>query len=389
MSSLIAHHLVKLVSAALGAIVSSLLLAQSFTHTIGGMNAQDGIGAWHAAEGYRIAMRAYAGVPHAFTGSILSASSSGMINGTTMLDTGENTFIQNVVDHPDGGAFLVGSILRGNPNVHDALTARVSMAGVIQWFSAPAQSGAQQFFGGTALSDGGAVFCGVSDAGNGHQPLIVRYSANGDVLWSYVGSGATDAEAYGVALEGDALIVTGRVANYSGFDDMLALRLTLDGEPVWTSAFGGAGSDMGRAVKATGDGAFLIAGWTNSFGTFDHSSQRTPFHGYLLALDLEGDTLWTRTIGDTLFDLRIHAMERLADGDLYLAGERGTSALSDAILLRTSPNGTPIWQRVLDLGKEERITHLHRMTDGVLATGWAFGDFGRQVLFVHRDLNGN
>lgn len=370
-------------------LLSGLLQAQSFTHTMGAMNAQDGIGAWPTTEGYRVAIREYVGSPHAYTGTLHHAGPNGVITALGIPLSEENTFLQNVVAHSDGGACLVGSVLRTAPHVHDALAVRTSITGEILWSHAPALSGAQQFFGGVGLDDGGVVLCGVSDQGDGHRPLVMRFGADGEVLWSYIGTEATEAEAYDVAVEADVLMVTGRVANFSGQDDILACRLSLDGDLVWTSAFGGAGSDMGRAVIARGNGSFLIAGSTNSYGTFDQSSQRTPFHGYVLGLDLAGDTLFTRALGDTLSDIHLYAMAGLANGDVYLAGERGTSALSDALLLRIAANGTVVWQRVLDLGKEERITHVHALSDGVLATGWAFSEFGRQVLFIRRDTNGN
>lgn len=147
--------------------------------------------------------------------------------------------------------------------------------------------------------------------------------------------------------------------------------------------------DVGRAAVVAAPGTVVVAGWTNSVGAFDVTSQRRPYHAYLAAFDTDGDTLWTRAIGDTTYDQRAYAMIPAVNGDFYLVGERGTSALSDAVLMRISSQGVVVWQRVLDLGKEERFTHLAALPDAVLATGWSFGEFGRQVLFVKRSADGN
>lgn len=362
---------------------------QGFTQTIGGMNAQDGLGAWTAANGYHIAVREATGLADAYRAGIYSMNNSGGLVSSFLLDS-VGLFLQQVVNATGGTAFAVGSMVRGMPAHHDAAVMKLAQDGSIIWRRSPSATGSQQLLGGFAMPDGGVLACGLSTSMGGHDALVQRYGPDGTLAWSFTGNDAYDAEAHALACSGDVIMVTGRQTTSSGQEDILVMRMDLDGDLIWTSSLGGQDSDVGRAIVAgSAPSSFTIAGWTNSFGIMDQSSQRTPYGGYLLELDLNGDTLWTRTLGDTLFDQRFLAMKRAPNGDLFLAGERGTAGLSDAVLLRTGANGTQQWLRTLDLGKEERLTHLLPIANGVVATGWSFGPFGRQLLFIRRNDQGN
>ena len=65
-------------------------------------------------------------------------------------------------------------------------------------------------------------------------------------------------------------------------------------DSLWTTTFGGTDGDIGYSVQQTADGAFIIAGITNSLGA-------GLLDIYLLKTDFSGDTLGTRTYGDTIY----------------------------------------------------------------------------------------
>lgn len=363
--------------------------AQSFTQTFGDRGAQDGIGGWSSTAGFNIMVRQFDEATHRYSSARFSTSTSGSSLTTSGLSSSLDQFLQQVVLAPDGHVFAVGSRLRGEPAHHDPLVIKLNNAGEVLWTNEPEIPGAQQLFGGVALPDGGAVLCGLSSDTGPHQAYVVRLNASGELVWSYTLSTPTVAEAFAVAMDGEDFVLTGRQATFSGTDDMLLFRLTGNGQLEWSTSFGGSAMDVGRAAVVTAPGTVVVAGWTNSVGTFDVTSQRRPYRAYLAAFDVDGDTLWTRAIGDTTYDQRAYALVPTLTGDFYLVGERGTSALSDAVLMRISSQGSVVWQRVLDLGKEERFTNVAALQDGVLATGWSFGEFGRQVLFVKRGPDGN
>lgn len=363
--------------------------AQSFTQTSGGQSAQDGVGAMVVGSGYAVAVRDRDPGAQRHVGTIYAMNGSGGFQSANALALTEPAFLQGLVNAADGSAFVLGSILPANdPADHDGLLVKLSNSGAVVWTVHPTVNGSQQYFNGTALPDGGIVVCGVEENGNGHDALITRFDAGGNVVWSHTGPGTTDAEAYGIAATSSDLIITGRQRTFGGHDDALLMRLDLSGNVVWTTTSGGPRNEQSRAVVNAGNGTFISAGWTNSVGAFDVSTQRIPDHVHLIAFDLDGDTLWTRAFGDTIFDREAHAMGLAPNGDLFVVGQRAALFLSDALVMRVSASGTLLWQRSIDLGEEDRLLHVLPLTDGVVSTGWSFGPFGRQLLFIRRNADG-
>lgn len=363
--------------------------AQSFTQTFGGAGAQDGVGAWPVNNGYRVAVRTHEGADQRFYGVLHSTTGSGSLAGSNTWPFPGNTFLQNAAPAPDGSSFVLGSALQAGIGKHDAFFSKVGSDGAIAWTQSPSQPGSQQLFGGVALSDGGAVFCGLIDTASFHQPFAIRCDASGNILWSYTEPTPIHAEAYAVAADGGHLLFTGRTSTFSGHDDMLLFKTDMNGNSIWSSSFGGSATDVGRSISPLGSGNYVVAGWSDSFGPMDQSSSRRVSRAYLVAFDMNGDTLWTRTVGDTTYDQHVHAMDRLPSGELVLAGERRTLTGSDAVVLKITAIGDVLWERVFDLGREDRLTHVTALSDGLIATGWSFGEFGRQVLLIRRNPDGN
>lgn len=363
-------------------------MGQSFTQTIGGVSSEVGIGASAVGDGYRVSVRAYEVPATHQGGSVYSMSATGgLVSGAALALDGE-VFLQDHVNAADGSVLLIGSIIPANVTDHDGLLVKLNMDGSVAWTMHPSLPGSQQYLGGYALPDGGVVVCGISATDDGHEALVTRSDVNGVVVWSHVEPSATDAEAHAVAVEGTTVMVTGRQKTFGGTDEALFLRMDLDGAVIWNTTKGGSANDECRAIIGTGDGTFVAAGWTNSYGTRDLTRDTIPFHTYIIAIELDGDTLWTKALGDTLFERHAYAMEAAPNGDLLIAGERSTSGLSDALLLRLSPLGGPIWERAIDTGKEERIVHLLPLADGMVGTGWSFGEFSGQLLFIRRNADG-
>ncbi|MBL7952342.1 MAG: hypothetical protein JNM62_11560 [Flavobacteriales bacterium] len=352
------------------------------------MYAQDGIGIQNSSHGPVVVAREFDPVQLGYGTTLHTMLDNGSIGSSSNLGTPYTMFAQDVVNAPDGSAMIIGSVLSPEASGHDGLVVNLDPNGAVLWTSVIELPGSQQFTAGTMLPDGGVALCGFENTGDGHDVLVVRLNASGDLLWSHTETGPTEAEAHGITAEGGDLVITGRELTFSGNDDVLLMRMDLQGTMIWSHTFGGDGNDVGRSVASIGGSIFITAGWTDSFGTFDETTQHIPLHYYLIAFDLQGDTLWTTALGDTLHDRRGFDLVLGVDNDLLLAGERGTSALSDATLMRVTTGGVLVWERAIDTGKEERLSHILPLPDGSLCTGWSFGPFGRQVLFVRRDHNG-
>jgi hypothetical protein len=364
---------------------------QGFILEVGPPLAQDGIGIGATAEGFVAGVRMHARDPQRQLCGFWRFTSAGAPIGVDTLHAlGGKAFAQSMAMAPDGSCFLVGSAIPDGGHDHAAFMVKRAASGAIAWITQLGIAGSHQFLGAHALSDGGALACGVIEQGSGHDALVARISPSGSVLWSAIAGETLDEEAHAIALVGDAVIVTGRQMNFGGTSDAWFARFSLDGESIWTTSWGEVGNETGYGLAALGTSAFVMAGTTNSFGPFDQSEQRKKARAYLLALDLNGDSLWTRSFGDTLHDQRAFSISPASNGDLLISGERSTIiGSSDAFAARVSPSGALLWQRTWDLGQEERLLAISALPDGLVTTGWVFGDFSRQLVLIRRDANGN
>lgn len=363
-------------------------VAQSFTQTYGDLGTQDGLGTWIVGSGYRIAVRTVDPATARIGTQLYTMSASGALLSTVEVVLDDRFFPQRLLPSVEGHAFLIGSSIANSNTDHNGAVVRLAPSGEVEWVAVPELQGAQQYWGGVVLADGGVLVCGVHGEDNDHDPLVTLFNSEGNVVWSQVHEGPTDAEAYAVATDGIHILVTGRERTFSGNDDVFLMRMDLDGSVVWNNTLGGAGNELARAIVSSGGGGFVVAGHTNSYGVPDPETQQIRDHAYLAAIDLNGDTLWTRSIGDGTYHRQAYELVEAPGGDLVFAGELSTSASSDALLHRMTPNGTTIWERIVDTGKEERLIHALPLADAFVCTGWSFGPFGRQLLFIRRNAEG-
>lgn len=378
-------------------VVGTLLLpcprlcAQGFVIEHGAALAQYGVGVVPVADGFLIGTRSYQQNPDGHVAAVWSTGTNGSDLGTiTLTDLVGRIFLHGMIASADGSTFLYGSSIPENGHAHDGFVIKRALDGSTLWTTLISMDGDQHFLGGTALPDGGVVVCGTTNSAGNHDALITRFSPDGATAWSVTQGFESDEEAYGIAVQGNDIMVTGRQLNFGGTSDAWFARVGLDGTVVWTTSWGGISNDAGRGIVTIGPGAFVMAGTTNSYGTFDHTEQRIKDNIYLVAIDLNGDSLWTRAIGDTLYDRRAFTLAAAANGDLLIGGERSSRiGASDSYGMRTGPDGMLIWERAWDLGKEERLLDIEVLPDGMIATGWAFNESSHQIVLIRKDPDGN
>lgn len=180
------------------------------------------------------------------------------------------------------------------------------------------------------LPDGGYLLGGCSHAPRGGSKTSLQYGqgdiwmvcveANGDWRWDQSFGGTefdylTDFE----VTADDCVIVCGATSssasgnkqspNYGGAD-LWVLCLDRLGNLRWERSLGGADHDIGRAVRATADGHYYIAGTSRSGPGDTKSSPNYGDHdAWLLYLDADGNKLWDKSYGgasnDSLFDIAL------------------------------------------------------------------------------------
>ena len=122
----------------------------------------------------------------------------------------------------------------------------------------------------------------------------------------------------------------------------------------WRTALGGPADEFAHAVALSGDGGYVIAGETRSYGAGAQD-------GWLVKLDANGRRQWARAYGGPQSDV-IYSVQKTSDGGYILAGETASPASdaepddtdsdatpappqSDFWLIKTNAYGLPQWER--------------------------------------------
>lgn len=206
-------------------------------------------------------------------------------------------------------------------------------------------------YGGSA-NDGLRSVCETSDGSyaavgytysfgaNNVNIYVIKVDAAGDTLWTRAIGGAGRDYGYGVCEgPGGGCIITGYTTS-SGFgkEDVYVASIDASGGIVWERTYGGTGSDEGRTIFKTSDGCFVVAGRTDSFGAGQSDV-------YVLKIDADGDTVWTRAFGGSQYDWAESGCETI-DGGYCISGTTGSNSISrDIYLIKLDPAGVSLWQR--------------------------------------------
>lgn len=354
----------------------------------GGPFAEDAVGVIWTGTAFQVATRTFDPVL-GHRAEVRTVSNNGTLQSTTPLSLPGQVFIQAMEPALSGGAFIVGSVIPVDSVEQDALILKVDGNNTLLWSLAPNLPAGQVLMDATVLADGSIVATGTTTGPNKHDALVMRVSSTGQLMWTTVLPGALDEEGLGIASDATGVMITGRQMNFGGTSDCLFARLDLNGTLLWASSWGGGRNDVGRAIARTASGDFIMAGRSNSFSPYDHTSGTYYDQRYLIALTTNGDTLWTRSIGDTLCDQGFNAIAIAANGELYLAGEHPTDGNVDALVAKATSNGTPIWEHVYDLDDRDKPLDIRALSDGAVVCGWSFGPHSRQVMVLRTDTQGN
>jgi hypothetical protein len=135
-------------------------------------------------------------------------------------------------------------------------------------------------------------------------------------------------------------VIAGMTRSFgAGASDVYLVKINAQGDTLWTRTYGGTDPDAGYSVQQTPDGGYIVAGETYSFGAGFCDL-------YLIKTDAQGDTLWTRTYGGTGPDY-CNSVKQTSDGGYIIAGETysfGAGGL-DVYLVKTDVLGNTVWTR--------------------------------------------
>lgn len=239
-------------------------------------------------------------------------------------------------------------------------------------------------------SDGGFIVTGPTDsygAGSGDVYLI-KTDADGDTSWTRTyGGGSYDwGQSVQQTAEGGYIIACYTESYGAGFSDIYLIKTDAEGDTSWTRTYGGWYFDEGYSVQQTADGGYIVAGSTSSYGSGSYDV-------YLIKTNTNGDTLWTRTYGGSNWDVGL-SVQQTSDGGYIVAGftESFGTGSGDVYLIKTNSDGGTSWTKTFGGGDWEKGFSVQQTSDGgYIVAGWteSYGAGYADVYLIKTNTNGD
>jgi uncharacterized delta-60 repeat protein len=292
----------------------------------------------------------------------------------------------------DSGFIVAGLTYPFGGGYTDVYLIKTNASGETQW---------TRTYGGTdddwgrsvqQTSDGGYIIAGFTypfGAGS-HDVYLIKTNASGDTQWTrtYGGTYLKKEEGWSVQQTSDGgYIIAGWTESFgAGMYDVYLIKTNASGDTLWTRTYGDTSMDAGRSVQQTSDGGYVITGWTHSFGA-------GGFDVYLIKTNSTGDTLWTRTYGGTNDD-EGYSVQQASDGGYIIAGNTHSFGAGgyDVYLIKTNSTGDTLWTRTYGGTNDDEGYSVQQASDGgyiIAGNTYSFGAGECDVYLIKTDANGN
>ncbi|MFN8143667.1 MAG: T9SS type A sorting domain-containing protein [Bacteroidia bacterium] len=168
--------------------------------------------------------------------------------------------------------------------------------------------------------------------------------------------------------------------------DMYLIRLNENGDTLWSKTYDHGQYDVCQAECSTDDGGFLLAGRTEGI-TINNSK------ALLIKTDSTGHMLWTKTYGGPSYETAIDVRQTKDSGFIIAAETHSYGAGNkDIFMIKTNSVGDTIWTKVLGGVEAESVKSVCETSDdGYAITGvtFSFSNGSGKIFLVKMDRNGN
>ncbi len=252
----------------------------------------------------------------------------------------EQDYITTITPTADGN-FLVGgqTYARGAGGWSwDIWLLKINPAGDTLWTKTYGDTGSEFLAAIIPAADGYFLLANNDYANEGSQ--LVKINLTGDTQWTKRFRG-TCREIIPAA-DGNFLIAGFVYPPNMQDADTWVVKIKPNGDTLWTKFFGGMKDDKIQHILPADNGNFLMEVLTAHFG----ESEKTI---WLLKIDSNGDTLWTKTLTSKGSDEDFCSIVSAADGNFLVWASvfsYGKTA-EDMWLMKINPNGDILWTKTL------------------------------------------
>ena len=287
----------------------------------------------------------------------------------------------------EGGYVVLAQAGRAASADEDVWVLKLDAGGNVTW---------QKSYGGTSgeeahairqTADGGYVVAGTTSSfgyGGGFDAWALRLDAEGNVVWQKTfGEGAGEGfEAIEETADGGYVMAGDTVSYGAGAQDAWVVKLDAGGHVAWEKTYGGVQGDKFLALQSTGDGGYIPAGYTWSFGVGE-------WDVWVVKLGGDGNVIWQKTYGGP-DDEYATAIQQTAEGDSIVVGRTRSFGAGDddGWALKLDADGNVVWQKTYGGRDWDAFEAVGLVDDGgYVVTGgtYSFEEMGIWVLRLDAD----
>jgi len=290
--------------------------------------------------------------------------------------SGNHDEARSLVQTDDGGYAMLGFTQHwetGWAYTLDFWLVKTDPAGNVEWnrtYGAPTSDYLESGGSVVQTDDGGYALAGYAGIWRTPYPYydfwLVKTDSLGNMEWNQTYGGA-DTEWAGCVVQTDdgGYVMTGGTRSYgAGKTDVYLVKTGSTGNMQWNQTYGGADHDCGYSVVQTGEGEYVIAGVTDSYGAGDRDV-------WLIKTDSAGSVQWNQTYGGTYEDWGFSVV-RTSDGGYAIAGETRSFGAGDYDfwLVKTDSAGNLMWNHTYGgIHKEEAYSMVQTSDGGYALAG--------------------
>lgn len=272
----------------------------------------------------------------------------------------------------DGGFIVAGDTESYGAGSSDFWIVKLDEHGNIQWDRAYGGSGLEEARSILEAPGGGYVIAGKTESfgvGGDGAFWVLKLNGGGDVEWQKMyegGGGVSIAPAHG----GGYVVAGGTTAFGAGGSDVWVIKINDGGGVQWQYSYGGSDHDVPFCIRQSGDGGYVFAGWTSSFG-----AGWADF--WVTKLDGDGNVTWSKAFGGVDGD-QARFVEPTGDNGYIVSGWTVSfgAGNSDMWILKLDSGGNIEWQNTYGGGADDRGFSIARTSDGGYITAGRTESFG-------------
>ncbi|OYD15767.1 hypothetical protein CH333_05015 [candidate division WOR-3 bacterium JGI_Cruoil_03_44_89] len=279
----------------------------------------------------------------------------------------------------DGGYIVVGNTLSFGAGGFDIYLIKTDSLGDTNWTKTYGGGENELCFSVRQTYDDGYITAGwtASYGAGGQDVYLIKTDNTGSVQWVKTYGGAEADAAHSIDCTSDGGYITaGYTFSYSiGNSDVWIIKVDSNGDTIWTKTYGGTESDVANSVAQTFDGGYIIAGVTSSYTASPGTTQAI----YLIKIDSLGDTMWMRVYGEqqTWICEGAHNVHQTKDKGYIIAGYEMTCSgfFWHPYVVKTDSIGDTIWTKAYEELTSQRSGYysIQQTVDGGYIMGGAIG----------------